>query len=516
LVLACGLPAVSGHQAVRPAASRRATIAAIEDARAPTAADVRVLAQIAGGADARLASAATRALGRLERRDLVSDLIPLLSSRFDLVHDEAANALAQSFRGAPLANVSSAGQLQMVFDALAATQRKSEAVYRAIGRLPYETVDQVRSAEAALATALNVPMVPVGALRGLESLARLQRRLAPLDETTLALVRDVATGAKRTPSPDVRRNALAVLVAAQGADEATIESALQDADEEVRRLAVLLLGGAASAVASERRTGLIRSALGDTSPMVRFEAVRAWARRGAADQGCAPLLDALGDASAHVALAAIDALGDQCRDDDTVADRLTALARTPPSTGDWQREAHALVALSKRAPDRAAIALLTFAMHPNWQVRMYAARAAAQLDDVATLQRLAVDAEDTVVETVLPALRKRTGAESDQAFVAALNRRTRTVQSRVLRPYQVFREAAIGLKGAQSTPAIVEALLGALQRTTAEQCETSRDARLAIIERIAELGSAAQVASLTPLLSDIDPRVAVAAAVSMA
>ena len=63
-----------------------------------------------------------------------------------------------------------------------------------------------------------------------------------------------------------------------------------------------------------------------------------------------------------------------------------------------------------------------------------------------------------------------------------------------------------------ATPALVQALAGALERITAEQCETSRDTRLALIERLAQLGSPAQLSTLTPLLKDIDPKVAVAAA----
>ena len=56
------------------------------------------------------------------------------------------------------------------------------------------------------------------------------------------------------------------------------------------------------------------------------------------------------------------------------------------------------------------------------------------------------------------------------------------------------------------------ALAGALERISAEQCETSRDTRLALITRLAQLGSPAQVETLMPLLKDIDPDVADAAA----
>ena len=149
--------------------------------------------------------------------------------------------------------------------------------------------------------------------------------------------------------------------------------------------------------------------------MVRLEAVRAWTRRGVKDHGCQPLLDALNDQSMHVVLAALDALGDVCRDDGAITARLASEARTPRPQGPWQREAHAFVALAKRDRERAAISMLTFAMHTTWQVRMYAARAAAIVDDVAVLTRLASDAEDNVAEAALTPLRRLIGAESDRA-----------------------------------------------------------------------------------------------------
>ena len=105
------------------------------------------------------------------------------------------------------------------------------------------------------------------------------------------------------------------------------------------------------------------------------------------------------------------------------------------------------------------------------------------------------------------------GADSDQLFVDVLNRRTKnTLRIAPTRPYEVIRTAALALDNATPTPALVAALAGALERITAEQCETSRDTRLALITRLAQLGSAAQVATLTPLLKDVDPAVAEAAA----
>jgi hypothetical protein len=71
-----------------------------------------------------------------------------------------------------------------------------------------------------------------------------------------------------------------------------------------------------------------------------------------------------------------------------VTDAVAAEARTPSSVGEWQREAHALVALAKRSPERAALAMSSFRQHQVWQVRLYAARAAAVLKDAGALERL--------------------------------------------------------------------------------------------------------------------------------
>lgn len=132
---------------------------------------------------------------------------------------------------------------------------------------------------------------------------------------------------------------------------------------------------------------------------------------------------------------------------------------------------------------------------------MYGARVAATLEDVTALERLATDRHDNVREAALPALRQLRGAESDHVFVAALGRAD----------YQLCLTTANVLKGASSTPELANALLSALVRVTAERKETSRDTRLALIERLAELGTPDQAEHLAPLLRDFDVTVALAA-----
>src|SRR3954466_8325614 len=60
-----------------PAASRAAIVAA-EDRRAPTAADLATIRSGVRSGDAVTARIAVRALGRLERPELIAELIPVL------------------------------------------------------------------------------------------------------------------------------------------------------------------------------------------------------------------------------------------------------------------------------------------------------------------------------------------------------------------------------------------------------------------------------------------------------
>lgn len=507
--------ALHGSSQAGPAAvdPRLMRVLAAEEDRASTAAHLEALAEGVRTGEPAIQAAAARALGRLERRDVVPLVLPLLSAGDADVRSEAANAVAQSFRGPAPHESAAAAEVGAALRALVAAPR-TDALHRAVGRLPYETVDQFRTAESFLLEPLREALPPAAAARALESLGRRRPSLAPLSDPTVDRLREIA--GRRTPRSlpaDVRRNAMAALVTWQGADAPTIETALTDEDFEIRRLATLVIAGAGGTFTAEQRRHFLTVGLQDRSPHVRLEAVRAWARRAAGEHGCAPIVHAVRDADLHVVLAALDALGEQCTDDDQITVLLAAEARTPPPAGRWQREAHAFVALAKRSRERASITMPAFSTHADWQVRLYAARAAAAIDDLDTLRHLAMDPDDNVVEATLGPLRARLGAASDELFVAALNRRTRTEGRAVpARPYQVWREAALRLQGAEATGELLGALAGALQRATADSCLTSRDTRLALIARLGALGSAAQAPVLAPLLKDIDPRVAEAAA----
>jgi len=497
--LPAGLGAAAPAQPGTLSAPGLIGVLAVEDARAPLPDDLRALLAAARSGGVAAQRAAVRALGRLERRDVIPDLLPYLSVPDPQTRDEAAVALSLALRGNPIGPVSADDQVSSVIHALAVSSR-AEGAYVALGHLPYATAAQFRSAEDLLAGAIRYGDAAVGPLRGLEALARRNRKLLPLQDVTLDRLRALAITRERGRAPELRRNAVAALVAAQAMDATTLTAALKDEEAEVRRLAVLSLAGAGATIEAGRRVELLQAALADRVAMVRLEALKGWVRRGVPEQGCGLVLAALSDQDPSVFLYALDALADQCKDDVVVTDRLTAEARTP-AVAAWQREAHAFVSLARRAPDRAALLMPAFAGHQRWQVRMYAARAAAAADDVPTLKRLALDDDDNVREATLAALRRLVRQESDDLFVAALARPD----------YQLIRTAARELKGAAPSPALASALGAALERVTAEKKETSRDPRMALIERLGELGTDRDSPWLRPLLRDFDPVVASAA-----
>ena len=149
-----GPPAVARRPAVqtRGASSPGLLgVLAVEDARAPLPGRrPRPARRRAGSGTPAVQRAAVRALGRLERRDLIPELLPYLRARDAGVAEEAAIALALAMRGEPLPGVSAEQQTRAVFEALALSGGP-EASYRALGRLPYATAGQFRQAERQLA-----------------------------------------------------------------------------------------------------------------------------------------------------------------------------------------------------------------------------------------------------------------------------------------------------------------------------------------------------------------------------
>ena len=481
---------------------QRALILSIEDGRRPTAAELKLLVDLARANDrsglTETRALAIRALGRLER----CELVPML---LDLVRDETTRAPAAL--AAVVALRACARQPGSDVDSAVDVVQGLSGSTVVLAQLPYRAGAQVEIAEARLLARTSDPKAYPAVATAFEVLARRHRKIHDLKPEAIEFLKRGAT--RSLPQMDSRddetpRMAMAALASTGAADEDVVSAGLRDRDEHVRRLAVVALSAGGSSVDTALRTRLLGDALEDRSHFVRYEAVRAWARHETAADGCQPLVGALSDQNLHVVLLALDALGDRCRGDGDITDRLAGEARTPPTIGEWAREAHALVALAKRAPDRAAMSMPSFVGHSVWQVRMYAARAAAAMNDARILERLAYDAHHNVREATLVPLRRLTGPASDGILIAALGGTD----------YQLLRTAATALKGAAPDRYLAKALADALDRVTKERKETSRDTRLALLERLSELGGKEHLGVYERLLKDFDPQVAAAAAVA--
>ena len=492
-ILRCGLCVLcgsilssAGAQDAAPAAARTTRLAVLqaEDRRAPTPRDLAIIRAGLHGGDAQTVRVAVRALGRLERPALIPDLLPSLRHALPEIRSEAANAIAQAAQGwkgdkAPAIDGASApltARLQIEAD-----PDVREAICDALGRLPYLNAAQAEAAERTLveiAGRAETLTDRLGIAQGLEGLFRTQRTLRSPGDEALALLRrlalprqgEAATGAR------VRRLALEGLTTAAALDMETLGAAAHDPDAQVRREAMRAAAAAAPQVAAADLHSLLTAGRADESPIARLEALRSLRLRNDADS-CAAALAATGDRDLHVTLLALDQLG-ACQ---SAPDAVAALERTVRDLSSagaargWHRAAHALVALAAAVPARGAAVLPQFTGSRIWQLRLYAARAAASLEDRETLEKMARDDDDNVREAAIDGLRKLAGHDADAIYLAQLSRRG----------HQVLRAAAIALEDAPRSTQAVPALKAVWDRLVAEGHDNSHDARDAIATALA-------------------------------
>ncbi|MEP7383867.1 MAG: peptidylprolyl isomerase [Gemmatimonadota bacterium] len=534
-------------------------VVSVEDARASGPGEATPLVEALANASPRVRRAAVRALGRLQNPDALPDISGALNDDDADVRLEGANAVGQSLQGlrAGGGTVESRRRtLDEAVDALVqAAERHPEpdllaVIAGTLGRLPYADSIVPREVERVIvqmggrAGAAGRPLVrsdaevALGVMHGLYDLARAARSTGAPSSTALSAMRSATTfGLEATPavargragrsgaastarstassttedeaSARVRRMAYLALGAARDTSSELVRRALRDRDEQVRRLAVV---SAVILTDTVVRRAVVDGALRDPSFLVRFEAMRNY-RALASPRSCASLVQASTDANAHVRLAAIDALGGGCDDRDGAADALLRVIATHPAESvsharggtSWHEQAHALLALARVAPARAIPLLRRGAMHPTWQVRLYVARAALVAHDTLTLSSLAFDGSGNVREAALGGISATLGHLADRVFANAL----------ASLDYQVVLQAAQALKGAPFPDSVVPELFTALERITAERRENSRDPRLAILERIGELGDAKLAPRLAPFTTDFDSTLAARAATLM-
>ena len=502
--------------------SLAARLLRVEDARDLSSAAQAALTEGMKSTDPRLRAQAVRAAGRFETPALLTLILPLLSDPNADVRHWAAIATASSARIFP-------GQaIEALLTALAKTEPSDWGGFAAqLGRISMPTPEVFARVEKVLASGLPV-VTPVpgaragvrlgraadapkveGAARGLEALTRLSGKVAPLAADTrarLAAVVETPDAAGSRTRARTRRLALAALRNARAVDGALARVAAQDVDDEVRRLAVLTVGAAvvadAAAMTDADREAVLTAGLKDLEPRVRLEAVRGWGRHLQA-RACQPVVAAVADRSAHVALQALDLLGADCAGTAPVAPLLQTTAAALPATGaTWHRAVHALVSLARVAPSEATALLPRFAGHATWQVRMYAARVAGQTGGIDLLVRLGSDGHDNVREAALGELVRLKRAEALPVAYDALTRRD----------YHLLMTAARALEAETDRAKATAALLAAMARVTGEGRDTSRDPRVAIMTRLIETGAAADAGATAAYLRDFDPKVAELAA----
>jgi cyclophilin family peptidyl-prolyl cis-trans isomerase/HEAT repeat protein len=484
----------------------------IEDARATGSDGAGPLIAYLGSSDTLLRRIAIRALGRLQRPDLVIhvapttnnpslDLLPLLHDPVPAIRGEAANAIAQGVsRATRRPNDSLQPAVRAAASALRlalATERNDEVagiIATAIGRLPYADTVESREAISAILARAQADHAP-GFVDALYELSTI-RASTP---ASIVYLKSAATPPAEAAS---RRLAVEALGNLNALDSATVVAAFRDHDEQVRRLALV----GAKGLSPDLRRKLVQAAFADPSQIVRVGAVAA-ARAGAQRPACAPILAATRDHSDHVALTAIDALGSPCADTTMVIAALLGTIEHPDRAKapghSWQRRAHAIVALAKIDSARAAPFVATLATtSPPSAARVFAANAATASRNVAVLQTLAQDPDNNVRATAIAGLSRLVHHQADPEFIAALHSHGN----------QVVLEAATALRGSTS-PAALPAILDAFDSLSAERRENARDPRVMLLTRIGEMGSLGTSTRLTRYLADFDTTIATNTAV---
>jgi len=500
--LLASVPAAA-QTAAATAALRQAMFVA-EDHRVSDEAALGPLFRGLASRDPAVVIQAVRGLGRMERGALIAKVAPLLADSRPAVRAEAAHALGQLGQDS-LGASAALEALVPLLDVTGQDPLVLGAAVRSLTRLPIPLPERATGAIKRVINRTEPATLVLDLARGLEAASRRASAAQFRDPATLA---QLATWARLTTTVPanlagpIRRAAVQALGRLDKNNPAELARAASDADPLVRHLAAQWLGDTA---AIENRRERLTALLADPDWMVRFAALRAWGRHFQATD-CGPLVRALRDPAPNVGLAAIDLLGRPCPAAANAADALYTLVDSlagsqrgaVSSLARWHRGARAMVSLARIVPNRVRGVFARAAINETWQVRMYAARAAGIVGDADRLRDFLADRDDNVRQAAIEGLLRVRGHGADSVFMAQLRRPD----------YQLVMTAAQALEGTPNKAAAGTALIAALERITAERKETSRDVRVAILERLAEVGSAGQAPAVERYLADFDPMVA--------
>lgn len=450
---------------------------------------------------------AARALGRLERADLVDTLRSGLYDPSAAVRAEAANALAQAAVGPDVVPTIYGRLAGRVVDE--SDPGVQGALAAALGRLPYGATARADSAETLVVGIVDglleasQPQALVEATLGLSAFYRVgQRRPSGAAQRSIARLADWGRAESSLEAARVRRLATSLLPRLPEAQSGPLlEAALGDPDADVRRVAIAGLASGAPALLRDR----LPLAISDPEPRVRIEALRAWERTLKASRGCEPLLFAVREGDPQVVNVALELLGRPCPEAARQRTTLMSLAGELSTAPTWHAPARALVALASTSPDRIAGLIGPFERHQNPFVRAYAARAATLASRTEVLERLSADPDANVRTAALSGRVSLAGHAVDDALTEALG----------ADDPQLVLTAAQALEGSPDGAERVGALLAALERLSAKDMETLRDPRMALLQRVEEFADSSLIRALERYSTDRDPVVAAAAAAAL-
>jgi len=476
-----------------------------EDARPAAGPELDALIAAADGDNLVARRVAVRALGRLESASLSGEIARHLADPDAGVRAAAVEALAQSVHGEDGSTVLDQLLARVEVEDAPAAQA---ALARSIGRLGLEeAADRRRAAEALARLGGDAPraVALVGVALGFESLLRgvqgegLERPAA--ERLELMAAYGLESSPDSIESARIRALAVASLGQVRRLGREAIDRAQSDPDADVRRAPLRYL----DAVSPSVRPTILRRGLDDPSPRVVIDALRIVAAGPRTSDVCALLQTTVdSSASAAVRLVALEALARPCPDRraQSMLLRRVASGPTASSADAWHGAARALVSLALVDPTAARELLASFVIHVSAFARAYAAQVAGMVGDVAALERLAADRSPNVRSVALEALFAERGHRIDELLLDQL----------ASDDPQLLMTVSRLLAGSPGRRAVAAALMGEFEDLSAARRETWRDPRVALLERIAELGDASLTDRLRPYLSDYDPTIATSVA----